>query len=101
MAAPTIFEDVAEDVELEGLGQLFSGKKFWVALRVPIRNRLLDCIRANGGEIVKLEKQADYMIADHLRKYCPPGSISYEFVEKSIQQGEIRDPEDHRCGPPL
>lgn len=101
MAAPTIYQDVAEDVELEGLGQLFAGKKFWVAQRVPSRHRLLDDIRANGGEIVLLEKNADYLIADHFRRDCPPGSISYEFVEKSIKEGEIRNPEDHRCGPPL
>ncbi|KAH7074100.1 hypothetical protein FB567DRAFT_453313 [Paraphoma chrysanthemicola] len=101
MAAPTVFNDVAQDFELEGVGQLFAGKTFWVAQRVPSRNRLLDEIKANGGEIVLLEKQADYRIADHFRKDCPPGSISYEFVEKSIQEGRIRDPEDHRAGPPL
>lgn len=101
MAAPTIYQDVAQDVDIEGVGQLFSGLKFWVAQRVPSRNRLLDDIKANGGEIVMLEKMADYRIADHLFKHCPPGSISYEFVDKSIQQGELRDPEDHRCGPPL
>ncbi|CAO2647617.1 Nn.00g085390.m01.CDS01 [Neocucurbitaria sp. VM-36] len=101
MAAPTVYQDVAEGIELEGLGQLFTGKRFWVAQRVPSRNRVLDDIKANGGEVVLLEKNADYLIADHFRRDCPPGSISYEFVEKSIQQGEIRDSEDHRCGPPL
>jgi hypothetical protein len=101
MAPPTVINHVADDFELEGVGQLFAGKKFWVAQRVPTRNRLLDEIKANGGEIVMLEKKADYMIADHFRKDCPPGSISYEFVEKSIQEGRIRDPEDHRAGPPL
>ena len=101
MAAPTVYQDVADGVELEGLGQLFAGKKFWVAQRVPIRNHLLDDIKANGGEIVLLEQKADYRIADHFRRDCPPGSISYEFVEKSIKEGKLRDPEDHRCGPPL
>ncbi|KAH7069896.1 hypothetical protein BKA63DRAFT_545438 [Paraphoma chrysanthemicola] len=101
MAAPTVFNDVAEDFELEGVGQLFAGKKFWVAQRVPSRNRLLDEIKANGGEIVLLEKKADYMIADHFRRDCPPGSISYEFVEKSIQEGRICDPENHRAGRPV
>ncbi|KAH7397337.1 hypothetical protein BKA66DRAFT_408698 [Pyrenochaeta sp. MPI-SDFR-AT-0127] len=102
MAAPTIYQlDRMGGAELEGLGQLFAGQKFWVAQRVPSRNRLLDAIKGNGGQIVMLEKNADYLIADHFRKDCPPGSISYQFVDKSIQQGEIRDPEDHRCGPPL
>ncbi|KAF2026597.1 hypothetical protein EK21DRAFT_103128 [Setomelanomma holmii] len=99
MAAPTVFNNVVEGFELEGVGQLFAGKKFWVAQRVPSRNRLLDDIKANGGEIVMLEKKSDYRIADHFRKDCPPGSISYEFVEKSIQEGRIRDPEDHLAGP--
>jgi hypothetical protein len=101
MAAPTVFEDVVEGLELEGVGQLFAGRKFWVAQRVPTRHRLLDDIKANGGEIVLLEKKADYMIADHFLRDCPPGSISYEFITKSIQEGRLRDPEDHRAGPPL
>lgn len=102
MAAPTVFQNVAEDIQLEGVAQLFAGKKFWVAQRVPIRNALLDDIKANGGEIVLLEKKADYLIADHLKpRHCPPGSVSYEFITKSISKGRREDPEDHRCGPPL
>jgi hypothetical protein len=101
MAAPTVFEDVAEGFALEGVGQLFAGKKFWVAQRVPIRNKLLDDIKANGGEVVLLEKKADYMIADHLLRECPPGSISYTFIAKSVKEGELQDPEDHIAGPRL
>lgn len=101
MAAPTIYQNVTEDGETHGPGQLFSGKKFWVAQRVPSRGRLLENIKANGGVIVMLEKKADYLIADHFRRDCPPGSISYEFVEKSIQDGRLRDPENHRAGPLL
>jgi hypothetical protein len=101
MAAPVVFKDVTEDFNFESGGNLFAGKKFWVAQRVPTRNHLLDEIKANGGEIVALEKKADYIIADHFRRDCPPGSISYEFVTKSIEQGELRDPKDHPAGPPL
>jgi hypothetical protein len=101
MAAPTVFENVADEIGLEGIGQLFAGKKFWVAQRVPSRNRLLDDIKANSGEIVLLEKQADYIIADHFRRDCPPGSISYEFVTKSIREGRVCDPQDHLAGPPV
>lgn len=99
MAAPTVYEGVGEDVQLDGFGQLFEGIKFWVAQRVPFRNRVLDDIKANGGEVVLLEKKADYLIADHFRNNCPAGSISYEFIEKSIQDGRLRDPEDHLAGP--
>ena len=101
MATPVVYKDVAEGSSLESGEKLFTGKKFWVAQRVPARNQLLNDIQANGGEIVRLEKAADYMIADHVLGNAPPGSISYEFVEKSIKQGELRDPKDHPAGPPL
>jgi hypothetical protein len=100
MAGPTVYDGVVEELALDGVGQLFAGKKFWVAQRVPNRTALLDNIKDNGGEIVLLEKKADYKIADHFRRDCPPGSISYEFVSKSIDDGRLRDPEDHRAGPP-
>jgi hypothetical protein len=100
MAGPTVYDGVVEELALDGVGQLFAGKKFWVAQRVPSRTALLDNIKDNGGEIVLLEKKADYKIADHFRRDCPPGSISYEFVSKSIEDGRLRDPEHHRAGPP-
>jgi hypothetical protein len=97
MAAPIVYTDVAEGADLNG--QLFSGVKFWVAHRVPSRTHYMDLITANGGQIVLLEKKADYMIADHLWKYAPPGSISYTFIDASIQQGEMVDPDAHLAGP--
>jgi hypothetical protein len=100
MAGPTVFEDVADEFALDSVGQLFTGSKFWVAQRVPGRVKLLDDIKANGGEVVLLEKKADYRIADRFRKDCPPGTISYEFVTKSIADGRLHDPEDHPAGPP-
>lgn len=99
MAAPTIYHEVTADLETGG--QLFAGKTFWVAQRCPSRLRILDDIKANGGEMVMREKLADYRIADHLRRDCAPGSISYEFVTKSIEQRELRNPADHPAGPPL
>jgi hypothetical protein len=100
MAGPTVYTHVADGFDFASGGPLFAGKKFFVNQRVPLRNRLLGDIRANGGEIVRLEKLADYKIADHIRRDCPPGTISYEFVTKSIQDGVVRDPEGHRAGPP-
>ena len=102
MAGPTVYKHVAEDFDFSSGAGIFAGKKFWVAQRVPSRSRLLDDIKANGGEIVQLEKIADYRIADHFRPTtCAPGTISYTFVEKSIKDGELQDPADHRAGPPL
>jgi hypothetical protein len=81
------------------IGALFEGKSFLVQQRVPQRNSFLERIRANGGRIVRLELQADYIIADHMRKDCPPTSISYTFVEAAIRDGAIPDINDHRAGP--
>ncbi|KAF7675782.1 hypothetical protein GT037_006501 [Alternaria burnsii] len=102
MAGPTVYKHVAQDLDFSSGAGIFAGNKFWVAQRVPSRSRLLDDIKANGGEIVQLEKMADYRIADHFRPTtCAPGTISYTFVEKSIKHGELQDPADHRAGPPL
>lgn len=89
MATPILYADVAEGANLDG--QLFAGAKFWVAQRVPSRNHYQSLIRSNGGQIVALEKKADYVIADYLRKDCPAGSISYTFIDECIQKAEIAD----------
>ncbi|KAF2799162.1 hypothetical protein K505DRAFT_371164 [Melanomma pulvis-pyrius CBS 109.77] len=97
MAASIVYDDVAEGANLDG--QLFAGVKFWVAQRVPARNHYLDLIKSNGGQVVALEKKADYLIADHFRKDCPPGSISFAFIDESIQKAELADPENYLAGP--
>jgi len=81
------------------IGDLFAGKCFLVAQRVPMRSNFVDRIRANGGRVVRLETQADYIIADHARKDCPPTSLSYTFIEAAIAAGALPDPNDHRAGP--
>ncbi|KAF2654844.1 hypothetical protein K491DRAFT_659496 [Lophiostoma macrostomum CBS 122681] len=97
MAGQIVYTDVAEGANLGG--QLFAGKKFWVAQRVPTRPRYLELIRSNGGEVVLLEKRADYLIADHLHRNCPLGSLSYTFILRSLENGELADPEAYRAGP--
>lgn len=97
MAARTVYEGVAEGAEIKG--DLFAGKKFWVAHRIPRRTEFVNDIRNNGGLIVPLEKQADYLIADHARRDCPPGSISWRFIEQSMKDGELADPDDYPAGP--
>ncbi|ORY02686.1 hypothetical protein BCR34DRAFT_635959 [Clohesyomyces aquaticus] len=99
MAARVVYNDVVEGAELEG--ELFAGKKFWVAQRCPSRTHYLGLIKANGGQVVMLEKLADYLIAGHPRRDCPPGSISYKFIEESIKLGEIDDPDKYSAGPAL
>jgi hypothetical protein len=46
-----------------------------------------------------VESQADFIIADHARKHQPVGSISWRWVEASVNEGELADIEDHRAGP--
>jgi hypothetical protein len=46
-----------------------------------------------------MEKQADIIIVDHVRKDIPPGSISWKFIEQSDANGELEDIEDHRARP--
>ena len=81
------------------IGGLFEGISFLVGLRVPMRSNFLDRIRANGGRIVRLEAQADHIIADHARNDCPPNSLSYTFIEAAISAGALPDKNDHRAGP--
>ncbi|KAI7535142.1 hypothetical protein KC331_g12183 [Hortaea werneckii] len=82
------------------IGGLFEGLSFFLVQRLPSRSHFVDTIKANGGRVVKLEQQADYVIADHVRKDCPPGSISYTLIASAIRHGAIPDPEEHRAGPP-
>lgn len=49
--------------------------------------------------MVNLEKNADIIIADHVRKDNPPGSCSYTFIEKSMANGAVENKEDHLAAP--
>ncbi|KAF2098233.1 hypothetical protein NA57DRAFT_77025 [Rhizodiscina lignyota] len=83
-------------------GDLFSGFKFFIAQRCPSRSTYVEKVTVNGGELVKLEKHADILIADHAKFFdAPPGSISYKFIDESIRQGTLADVEadEFRVGP--
>jgi len=80
-------------------GALFSGIRFFLVRRCPMRSTFISQIEANGGSIVIIEKNADIVIADHVRKDGPPGSYSYTFIEKSIANGELENLEDHIAVP--
>ncbi|KAK8098060.1 uncharacterized protein PG998_013546 [Apiospora kogelbergensis] len=79
-------------------GTLFQGSKFWIAQRTPLRKTWLDYIKGNGGQVVPLEKDADYLIADHVRKDAPPGSYSWKWIEDSVKKGELLDAEEYLIG---
>jgi len=96
--AQIVYTHLQDDSAVQG--KLFDGLKFWIAQRCPLRSTFVDQIKNNGGQIVPLEKHADYLIADHARKDAPPGSISYRFIEQSIRNGALENPEDHPAGAP-
>ncbi|TAQ85461.1 hypothetical protein B7494_g6205 [Chlorociboria aeruginascens] len=82
-----------------GGGTLFDGMKFFIAQRVPLRLTWIQQIEENGGQIVKLDKQADMVIVDHMLKDAPTGSISWKYIEESVKKGRLEDIEDYRAGP--
>ncbi|KAL1591294.1 hypothetical protein WHR41_00020 [Cladosporium halotolerans] len=81
------------------IGGLFAGKGFFLVQRMPMRSSYIDTVKANGGRVVRVELQADYIIADHLRNDCPPTSLSYTFIDAAVRGGALPDPNEHRAGP--
>ncbi|KAK0120208.1 hypothetical protein ONS95_011614 [Cadophora gregata] len=94
MAARIVYEGAAG-----GGGDLFQGKTFWLSHRIPMRTTWKNQIESNGGTVVKLEVNADMILADHARKDCAPGSISWKWVEQSIRNGRLENIENYRAGP--
>lgn len=78
--------------------KLFSGMKLWFSHAIPSRKWLVENAISNGAEVVPLEKQADVLLVDHLKKNHPPGTHSYRFVELSIKTGQLEDLDNHRVG---
>ncbi|KAK2049228.1 hypothetical protein LZ31DRAFT_488999 [Colletotrichum somersetense] len=72
-------------------GVLFKGTSFFVLQRVPDRKTILDLITQNGGKIVKLETQADMIIADHARPDCPSRSLHWKFIKDSVDNGTMQE----------
>ena len=81
------------------VGSLFDGLSFFLTRRTPTRSHLIADIEANGGSVVRIEKQADYIIDDHAKRDAAKGSYSYELITTAIKDGAMPDPEDHPAGP--
>ncbi|PBP20963.1 hypothetical protein BUE80_DR008224 [Diplocarpon rosae] len=83
-----------------GQGDLFLGMKFHLAMRLPTRGIWKDLIEQNGGIITKLDSKPGVIkIADHARKDCPQGSISWKWIDASVKKGSLEDFEEYRAGP--
>ena len=95
--AQIVYTSVTDDAGVSGT--LFRGAKFWFSHRVPSRSTFIEQVKANGGEVVPLEKFADLKIVDHLRQDNAPGTYSYQYIERSIRNGALEDLDDYRAGP--
>jgi len=87
--------------DVPAVGSIFDGLSFFLVQRVPFRSSYIAKIEANGGRVVKFEQQADHIVADHLRRDCPPGSVSYTFIDTALKDGSLPDPADHVAGVPV
>lgn len=78
--------------------KLFSGLKIWFSQALAQRAWLIEKAVLHGATEVRLEKQADVKIWDHLRKNPPPDVHSYNFILHSIEKGELQDLDQYRVG---
>ncbi|KAL1960306.1 hypothetical protein VTO42DRAFT_8266 [Malbranchea cinnamomea] len=92
-------EPTANHVDNSSGSALFDGISFWLSSTVPQRSQFKKLIERHGGNVVRLEKDADYRLVDHTKKDLAPGTYSYQFVERSIRNNKLENPEDHRVGP--
>lgn len=90
MPPAVVYTDMDDSAGVQG--GIFDGLKFFIVQRVPQRSHYVSLVESNGGSVVKLEAQADHLIADHVRHDAPPGSLSYKFIETAIKEGSV--PED-------
>lgn len=100
--AQVVYTRAAANSEIRG--DLFNGLKFFVAQRCPSRTTYVDKVVSNGGQVVKLETQADLLIADDIKTHLnPSGAISFKFIDDSIRTGTLANAEDdkYRAGPAL
>lgn len=89
-AAPLVITD--SENNRPSIDGIFSGLSFFLTQRLPSRARFVSDIQANGGRVVKLEKQANYIICDHLRKDIPAGGYSYKLIETALKDGRFPEP---------
>ncbi|KAJ5168675.1 uncharacterized protein N7482_004269 [Penicillium canariense] len=91
---------MAEQGTVRDPSSLFKGARFFMSRAIPQRTQLKDKIEQHGGSVVLLEKDADVILVDHMKKNIthPANALSYQYVEQSIRRGRLEDPESHRVG---
>ncbi|KAI1772233.1 TRF2-interacting telomeric protein/Rap1 C terminal domain-containing protein [Hypoxylon cercidicola] len=97
MPAPIVYEGAARPSEPLRHG-MFKDKSFWVAHRIPQRLNYVQTIQNNGGKVVPSDKHADYLIADpFIKDAVPLGSYSYQWIDDSVKNGALQNPEEYLC----
>lgn len=99
-------------------GNLFEGIKLWISRHVPMRSRYVELVevrkeagcwvdyptnqannpQGNGGEVVRLETNADMLIFDHKKKLGvspPDGSYTWQWIHTSVENGFLQDKSDY------
>ncbi|PPJ49568.1 hypothetical protein CBER1_01910 [Cercospora berteroae] len=97
--ASIVVSDASAEHHRTGAATLFADLSFFCLQKLPHRSQLIRDIEANGGRVVKNEKLADYVIADHVRKDVPAGSYSWTLITTAIANGALPDPAEHYAGP--
>lgn len=77
---------------------LFAGQKLFFAQRIPQRTWLIENAISNGAVIVKMDTDADVRLVDDARKGNAPGTHSFKYVIKSIENGVREDLAKHAVG---
>ncbi|PSS03414.1 Rap1 Myb domain-domain-containing protein [Coniella lustricola] len=100
---PIVYDGVNANADDKGEenGGLFRGIRFWIAHRVPMRETFVRLVQNNGGEVVRLEKLAHMLIADHARRGVaapPPGSYSWKWIEDSVTAGALENKDQYLIG---
>jgi hypothetical protein len=87
--APLIVTDRTADAPVHY--GVFADLKFFLAQRLPSRSHYIQQITSNGGQIVKVEGNADHLICDHLRADAPSGGVSYQWIDETLKSGQLLD----------
>jgi hypothetical protein len=71
---------------------VFTDSKFFIVQRVPQRSHYVSLVEGNGGRVVKLEAQADYLIADHMMHHPARSATSLSKKPSSKEKYQTTRP---------
>ncbi|KAF8469160.1 TRF2-interacting telomeric protein/Rap1 C terminal domain-containing protein [Kalaharituber pfeilii] len=91
-------KDLGTEVAEEN--RIFSGASFYLSHNVPSRSYFCDIITANGGKIVQVDSQADFIIVDDRKPALYRTTVySYKFIEACVRNKRLEDIGQYCVGP--